>query len=110
MRLALVACSFDQRGLVEPLRLRQHRRCDLDEIVAGQRANCKRRSGIYRGEANGQQRLRGSLYVQDQALEDIVKQLDLIIRKFHGAVDEKIGHPSQRFDPAGDGSVRQGRL
>ena len=42
-----------------------------------------------------------------QALEDVVEQPDLFVGKIHRAVDEKIGHPAQGFDPARDGSVRE---
>ena len=42
-----------------------------------------------------------------QALEDVVEQPDLFVRIIHRAVDEKIGHAAQGFDPARDGSVRE---
>ena len=89
MRLALVARGLDQRVVVEPLRLRQHRSCDLDEIVERQRADGERRRGVDRRETIGEQRLGGGLDVMHQALEDVVEQRDLFVRIIHRAVDEK---------------------
>src|SRR5215208_1735941 len=107
MRLALVACSLDQRRVVEPLRLRQHRSCHLDEIVECERANRARRSAVYGREPIREQRLRRSLDVLDQTLEYVVEQPDLFIRKINDAVDEKISHSAQGFHTTGDSSVRQ---
>src|SRR6202035_3865463 len=39
------------------------------------------------------------------ALEHVVEQPDLFVRKIHRAVDEQIGHAAQGFDPPRDGSV-----
>ena len=49
--------------VVEPFRLRQHRGCDLDQIVERQRADGQRRRGVDRREAIGEQRLGGGLDV-----------------------------------------------
>src|SRR2546430_16879680 len=43
--------------------------------------------------------------MHDQALEHIVEQRDLFVRKLNRAVDEKIGHAAQGFDPPCDGSM-----
>src|SRR6266480_6090030 len=40
----------------------------------------------------------------------IVEQLDLLARKINSAVDEKIGHPAQGFDPACDGAMCESGL
>ena len=87
--------------------LRQHGRCDLDQIVECQRANGQRRRGVDRGQPVGEQRLGGGLDVMHQALEDVVEQFDLVARIIHRAVDEEIGDPAQGFDPARDGAVRE---
>ena len=107
MRLALVARGFDQRVIVEPLRSGQHRSRDLDQVIERKRANSERRRRVDRSETIGEQRLGGGLDLIRQALENVVEQRDLFVRKIHRAVDEKIGHPAQGFDPARHGSVRQ---
>ena len=107
MRLALIARGLDQRLVVEPLRPRQHRGCDLDDIVERQRADGERRRGIDRSQTTGKQRLGGGLDVLHQALEDVVEQLDLFVRIIYRAAEEKIGHAAQGFDPARDRSVRK---
>src|SRR6195952_269651 len=43
----------------------------------------------------------------DQALEDVVKKSDLVIRIIHRTVDEEIGYPAQGLDPARNGPVRE---
>ena len=58
-------------------------------------------------ETVGEQRLGRGLDVLHQALEYVVEQVDLFVRIIHRAIDEKIGHPAQRLDPARDGSVRE---
>src|SRR5258708_3856228 len=58
-------------------------------------------------EAVGKQRFGRRFDVIDQALEDIVEQADLFVRKVHRAVDEEIGYAAQGLDPAGNGSVRE---
>src|SRR5258706_13554812 len=89
------------------LRLRQHRGCDLDDIVQRRRADGEPRRGIERSQTIGKQRLGGGLDVLHQALEDVVEQLDLLVRVICRAAEEKIGHPAQGFDPASDRSVRK---
>ena len=74
----LLAGSLDQRLVVQPLGSRQHGRRNLDQIVQRQGAEGKRRRGIDRGEATGQQHFRGGFNVVRQALEDVVKQPDLV--------------------------------
>ena len=107
MRLALVARGLDQRLVVEPLRPRQHRSRDLDQVVERQRADRARRRGVDRGQTIGEQRLGGSLDVIHQALEDVVEQPDLFVGIIHRAVDEEVGDPAQGLDPARDGSMRE---
>jgi len=87
MRLALVARGLDQRFVVKPLRLGQHGSRDLDHIVERQCADRQRRRAIDRGQAIGEQRLGGILDVMHQALEDIVEQRDLVVRKIDRAVE-----------------------
>ena len=107
MRLALAARGFDQRLVVEPFRLRQHRGCDLDQIVERQRADGQRRRGVDRREAACEQRLGGGLDVPHQAMEHVVEQRDLLVRVIHRAVEKKVGDAAQRLDPARDGAVRE---
>ncbi|OIQ63586.1 hypothetical protein GALL_548740 [mine drainage metagenome] len=45
--------------------------------------------------------------MKNQALEDIVEQPDLVVRKINRAVDEEIGDAAQGFDPACDGSMSE---
>ena len=107
MRLALAARVLDQGLVVEPCRLRQHGSGNLDHVVERERPDRQRRRGVDRGETVGKQRLGGCFDVIDQALEDIVEQADLFVRKVHRAVDEEIGDPAQGLDPASDRSVRE---
>jgi hypothetical protein len=93
--------------VVNALRLRQNGGCDLDQIVECQRPDRQWWRAIDRGEAIGQKRLGGDLDVMHQALKHIVEQRDLVVRKLDSAADEEVGHPAQRFNPAGNGSLRQ---
>ncbi len=107
MRLAFAARGLDQRVVVKPIRLRQHRRRDLYQIVERQRADGHRRRGVDRREAARQQRLGGGLDVTHEALEHVVEQRDLLVRVVDGAVEKEIGDAAQRLHPARDGAVRE---
>ena len=110
MRLALVARRLDQRVVVEPVGLRQHRTRDLDDVVEGERPDRHRRRGVDRRQAVGEQRLGRGLDVQHQALEHVVEQADLLVGIIHRIVEKEIGDPAQRLDPARDGAVGKGGL
>ena len=107
MRLALVARGLDQRLVVEPFRLDS---TGAATSIRSSNASARTVSGgarVDRGEAIGEQRLGGGLDVMDQALEHVVEQPDLFVRKIDRAVDEEVGDPAQGFDPARDGAVRK---
>ncbi len=57
--------------------------------------------------------LRKQLYKRGVELSEAnkrIEQLDLLARKINSAVDEKIGHPAQGFDPACDGAMCESGL
>src|SRR5262249_25618547 len=68
MSLALATGILDQHGVIEPVRLCQHGRRDLDQIVEGERLDQLRWRFWNRSQAAGKQSLRGRFNSLDQAM------------------------------------------
>jgi len=100
MRLALVAAVSISTSSSSRSDWGQYGSRDLDHIRRTAARGSSAAGAVDRSQAIGKQRLGRVLDVMHQALEDVVKQRDLVVRKIDRAIDEEIGDAAQRFDPA----------
>ena len=110
MSLAFTARVFDQHGVVRPFRLRQDGCSDFNLIIESQCVNQPGRGLGHGREPVGKQRLRGCFDLFDQAMKDIVENVDLLVGIVRNTIQKEIGDPAQGFHAARHGTVRQSIL
>ena len=103
MRLALGPGDIDQVGVSQPRRLLQHRARHRDVVVLGEPPHRLDRRVADRRQAMGQFGPRLGLDLLDQAREDAVEQLDMLVVEVIGAVEK------QRCDPLQGARATLGR-
>lgn len=87
--------QLDERLVVEPRRLRQHRAGDFDGIVERQRANRLRRRIGNRCQPGRQQYLRGLFDLGGKPPDHVIEQRDVVLGEPRRAEHEQIGDPLQ---------------